>query len=166
MHLGRSWLLDRWAVGPFFYYYSGHRGLPNEQRPLSSGLVVRDLRSDILTPVTPSLTPVCQKIASTSSLLFSPISPSLWYCAPRIQGASKCIRYKLHPCCPEITQETSDAVAMSSWLMEAVRVGFATKWSIQFNFPFTFWTLISIGKISGSKIPWHPIRNIKCSLIW
>ena len=93
MHLGRSWLLDRWAVGPFFYYYSGHRGLPNEQRPLSSGLVVRDLRSDILTPVTPSLTPVCQKIASTSSLLFSPISPSLWYCAPRIQGASKCIRY-------------------------------------------------------------------------
>ena len=55
--LGRPWPLGRWPVGISFYYYSGHRGLSNEQRPLLSGLVVRDLRSDTLTPVTLSPPP-------------------------------------------------------------------------------------------------------------
>ena len=38
--------------------------------------------------MTLSLTPVCQNIASTSSLLFSPIAPSLLDCAPRIRLAN------------------------------------------------------------------------------
>lgn len=75
-------------MGQFLYCYSGHRGLPNEQRPLLSGLVVRDLRSDILTPVTLSLSLSSRKFRLSLHPSQMSHRPSLSYCTPQIRQAN------------------------------------------------------------------------------